>query len=118
VAVVPIVFLLGLIAVETGTQVLLLPSVERRIGARIMGPTVLVDGKIQEVMAFENVGPGAVANAGLVSGDIIVSHRLIGQLSRELRGPKGKQVVVEVVPGGNGPPIDKRPSRRVVITLP
>jgi hypothetical protein len=104
--------------VEMGTRAVLLPSVEKRIGAQIRSPVVRAGGNAREVMAFEYVRPGACANAGIVSGYIVVSHRFIGALSRQLRGPAGKQVVVEVVAGGDGPPIEARPSRLVTITLP
>jgi hypothetical protein len=103
---------------EMGTQAVLLPSVERRIGAEIRSPELKLGGEGHEVMAFENVGPGACARAGIMEGDIIVSHRTIGQLCRLLRGPKGTQVTVEVAPGGDGPPLAERVKRKVTITLP
>jgi hypothetical protein len=117
-ALLPVALVFGWFIVEMGTQAILLPSVERRIGAEIRAPVVRVGGETRELMTFERVRPGACANAGIASGDIIISHRSIGQLCRQLRGAAGKQVVVDVVPGGDGAAMEARPARRVVITLP
>src|SRR5687767_3444632 len=70
-ALLPVTLLFGRFLVEMGTQGLLLPSVERRIGAEIRAPEVRAGGETRELMSFANVRPGACAAAGIVSGDII-----------------------------------------------
>jgi hypothetical protein len=110
--------LVALFSWEVGTQAFLQPAVERRIGAQIQSPHVVCDGVTREVISFENVRAGACAGAGVTSGDIVVSNESIGQLCRLLNGRTGKQVTIEVVNGGDGPPIEQRTKRQVTITLP
>lgn len=104
---------------EMWTQATLLPIVEDRIGARIHGPYVTLGNRDREVMVFSSVVPGgAAATAGVMNDDIVAERISFGDLCRRLTAPRGTSVTVVVVPGGNGPPIEQRPHRRVSITLP
>ena len=104
---------------EFYTQATLLPRVEPRIGAEIRGLYVLSGGNEREVMIFDAVRPGsAAAQAGITTGDIIVSEPSIGSLLTKLNSAPGESVTVEVVTGGKGPPINQRPRRLVTILLP
>jgi len=109
----------GPFACEMWTQATLLPTVERRIGAEIRAPYVILGKRDREVITFSAVNPGGpAATAGVTSGDIVVEDVSIGELCRRLNAVKDARVVVEVAPGGNGPELDRRPHRKASILLP
>jgi hypothetical protein len=74
----------------------------------------------QEVMTFEQVRPeGPLARAGIREGDIVADKSLwyVG-FYRMLEAARGKEVVISVVAGGDGPPLTKRPVRKVSVFIP
>ncbi len=105
---------------EMWTQATQLPTVEQRIGASISAPDVTLGGNAKEVILFSEIEAGSpAAVAGIMDGDIVIEDVSIGDLCRRFDGTKrGRQASVEIVSGGDGPPLDQRPQRRVTIILP
>lgn len=74
----------------------------------------------QEIMTFEQVRPnGPLGQAGIREGDIVADESLwyVG-FYRMLEAARGKEVVISVLPGGDGPQLRKRPVRRVSVFVP
>lgn len=93
--------------------------VEQRIGAQIGSPYVKAGGDFREIIAFVHVQPeGTAANCGIGEADILVDRISIHGLCQRLDAPAGTEVVVNVIPGGDGLALSERPVRNVVIVLP
>jgi hypothetical protein len=112
---------LGVFVVEMALQAVMTPRVERRYGFELGSPYVKVGpDEEEEVRVFERVDSGgAFARAGVTEGDILggmLSKGLL-YLYLSLLSP-GDSTRVTILPGGDGPPIRKRPKRRVTVVAP
>lgn len=79
-------------------------------------PYVKINGEYREAFTVENVTPGGIfGRAGFREGDIIVHPhgRSIPAFYRMLDAKRGNTVTVTVVDGGDGPPLDQRPTRQI-----
>ena len=93
-------------------------SLNRGLGFTHGSPYVRCGGEVTEVFTIESVTAGGVFDrAGFRQGDI-VRGRSITEFYKLLHRSRGREVTIEVVDGGDGPPLDQRPPRRITFTVP
>ena len=77
---------------------------------------------VNETFTFEEVNPtGLLGNAGIKSGDIILTHfpwPTTGGLYRYLDENRGRIITISVADGGDGSPLKDRPVRTCRIKVP
>ena len=104
---------------EMYIQATLGPKVESGIGCKISSPYFKAGTKYVERLAITDIVPGGPCEkAGFVEGDIIMIDLTGAGLYQLLSGSPGSKVVLTVVPGGDGAPLDERPRREVTVVLP
>jgi len=104
---------------EMHIQAELGPKVESRIGCRITGPYIQAGDRHIEPIATTAIAPGGACDqAGFQLNDILIGERSLATVYQRLSAPSGKRVTFDVVPGGDGLPLDERPRRKVTIVLP
>jgi hypothetical protein len=104
---------------EMHVQSTLGPEIEERYGFEIGTPYVQAGERSVEVIAIESIDAHKAFNlAGFAQWDIIVSHPSIAAIYRGLDVAPGEQVTLGVVRGWEGPPIEERPVRSLVVTAP
>lgn len=98
----------------------IIPNVQARYGFQLGSPYVYDSDGFVEVTSFSVVTPGGVlASVGVTNGDVLRSHNgSSGALCRALDQSSGTRIVLEVVDGGAGAPLDRRPVRRITVTAP
>jgi hypothetical protein len=94
--------------------------IEREFGFRIGTPIIQEEGKSwpSEVVSIESVRwDGVLGQAGFRDGDI-VRGLSVSKVFKVLHRGRGKQVTLEVVDGGYGPPINQRNVRAITFKVP
>lgn len=81
-------------------------------------PNVKLGDYIREVFTIEHVVPGGeFAEAGVKSGDIVLSHKILSFYA-ELNESRGGAFRFTVAEGGNGPTLSERSRREIVVFVP
>ena len=111
--------IMSLFIYEMWTQASLGPVVESRFGFKLGTPYVLAGTESIEVMTISSVASdGAFDLAGVAEGEIVVSPERLGSFYRNLNLPAGEAVSFKLVDGGDGPPLDQRRARELVVVAP
>jgi hypothetical protein len=93
---------------------------ERELEFRIGTPVIQEDGTTwpREVVSIESLRrDGVLGQAGLREGDIICGLS-VGDVFKMLHRGRGGQVTLQVVNGGDGPPISLRQVRPITFKVP
>jgi hypothetical protein len=94
-------------------------ALKRDLGFDYRSPYFRIGGRLREVMTLEGIVPdGVLARAGIREGDIPLDESSIIGLFRMLESARGSNVAISVVPGGDGPPLEQRPKRKVEFFVP
>ena len=100
-------------------QCVLGKPLERELGFEHGSPYIHSGDEFIEVMAFENIKPGGIFDlAGIKKGDIPIDDLSITEFFRMLENARGTEVTITVVSGGDGPPLEERPARKVTFKVP
>jgi hypothetical protein len=93
-------------------------SLNRELGFTHGSPYVRCGGEVREVFTIESVTPGGVFDrAGFRKGDIVRGLSFT-EFYKLLHRNRGRDVTIEVVDGGDGPPLDQRTSQAITFTVP
>lgn len=93
-------------------------ALNRELGFAHGSPYVQCGGETTEVFTIESVTPGGVFDrAGFREGDIVRGLSFT-EFYKLLHRSRGREVTIEVVDGGDGPSLDRRPSWHISFTVP
>ena len=101
-------------------QVAVGKTIERELGFQHGTPYIQEAGASypREVLTIESVTSGGTLDqAGFKNGDVVRGLSINGLLQL-LHHNRGKSVIIQVVDGGDGLPLNHRPEREVKLTVP
>lgn len=101
-------------------QATLLRKIETQYGGYISGQYVTINHDHIEVLTLGPLTHGGVfQRSGVLDGDIVVGP--VGDITSFLLlldVPAGTIIYLDVVDGGNGPPLSSRPMRQIILVSP
>jgi hypothetical protein len=93
-------------------------DLRRDLGFAHRTPYVRCGRWTHDVLTVTSLDPcGAFARAGFRDGDVIVGPSISG-LYKLLHRRRGSEVRLQVVEGGDGPPLSQRPRREIIVRVP
>ena len=98
-------------------QVRLGKPLESELGFAHGSPYIRNGESRLEVFTLHPVPGGALATAGVRNGDIPLDFGITG-LYKHLHRNRGSEVTIRVVDGGDGPPLEQRTVRNIVLRVP
>lgn len=93
------------------------PGLRREFHFNHGSPYIVVEGERKEVFTIYPKLGGLLYEAGFRDGDIIVSESITG-FYKLLYHSRGRQASVDVVDGGDGPPLEERELRVITFNIP
>lgn len=104
---------------EMWLQYSMIEDIESRYGGAIVGEIHMSGGEyVEAITIVDIVQLSAFDKAGIKQNDIVLTEKSIGEFLVELDQPSGSVIKLEVVDGGNGPPISQRSRRQIKLVAP
>ena len=91
---------------------------KRDLGFTGSSPWVYAGGKREEVFVLDSVDPNGIFGLGGARPGEIIATNYGRDFCRELEERRGETVAVTLIPGGDGPPLDQRPTRKITVSIP